>query len=87
MSGNWEISTGDGSVTLFLPPNFDADVDAHTGDGSVRSELDVDGNDQLERDGDGNSNSSRRSLKGRLGAGGNTLRVRSGDGTIRLRVS
>ena len=89
MAGNWEISTGDGSVTLYLPPNFDAVVDAHTGDGSVRSELSVAGDDQLERDGDDNDHrkESRRSLKGRLGAGGNNLRIRSGDGTIRLRVS
>ena len=89
MAGNWEISTGDGSVTLYLPPNFDAVVDAHTGDGSVRSELSVSGDDQLERDGDDNDHrkESRRSLKGRLGAGGNNLRIRSGDGTIRLRVS
>jgi DUF4097 and DUF4098 domain-containing protein YvlB len=85
MAGNWEISTGDGSVTLYLPSNFDAVVDAHTGDGAVRCELDVSGDDQLERD--GNEKGNRRSLKGRLGAGGNNLRIRSGDGTIRLRVS
>ena len=34
MSDNWDITTGDGGVTLYLPSGFNADLDAHTGDGS-----------------------------------------------------
>ena len=41
MSDDWEITTGDGGVTLYLPKDFDADLDAHTGDGAIRNELDV----------------------------------------------
>ena len=37
MADAWDISTRDGSVTLTLPTTFDADIDAETGDGGVRS--------------------------------------------------
>ena len=50
MDDDWDISTGDGSVSLYLPSGFNADLDAHTGDGGIRNELDV--VDDLERSGD-----------------------------------
>jgi DUF4097 and DUF4098 domain-containing protein YvlB len=77
MKDDWSLTTGDGGVAIFLPSDFSADVDAHTGDGSIRSEL------QVSADGD----ASRRSLKGRLGAGGKVLKIRTGDGSIRLKTS
>jgi len=79
MSDDWEITTGDGGVTLYLPKNFDADLDAHTGDGSIRNELDVSTANGGESD--------RRTVRGRLGEGGKKLRIRTGDGGIRLRAS
>ena len=30
MSDDWDISTGDGSVTIYLPPDFGAELDART---------------------------------------------------------
>jgi DUF4097 and DUF4098 domain-containing protein YvlB len=78
MSEDWEITTGDGGVTLYLPEGFSADLDAYTGDGTIRSELNVAGEEDLER--------RRRSLRGRLGEGGRSLRIRTGDGGIRLRT-
>lgn len=78
MRENWEITTGDGSVTLYLPPDFAAEIDAHTGDGSIRSDLDLPASSR-ER--------NLRTLRGRLGEGGQQLRIRTGDGSIRLRVS
>lgn len=77
MKDDWSLSTGDGGVAIYLPPDFAAEVDAHTGDGSVRSELDI------ASDGE----SSRHSLKGKLGAGGKVLKIRTGDGSIRLKQS
>jgi len=77
MKDDWSLTTGDGGVAVYLPSDFAADVDAHTGDGSIRSEL------QISSD----AESSRRSLKGRLGAGGKTLKVRTGDGSIRFKTS
>ncbi len=78
MSDDWEITTGDGSVTLFLPADFGAELDAHTGDGSIQNDLATPSA--------GSSRDERRSLSGRLGSGGKRLRIRTGDGGIRLRT-
>lgn len=76
MTDDWDISTGDGSVSLYLPANLSAEVDAQTRDGGIRNELRISGGDE----------SSRRTLRGRLGAaGGRLIRVRTGDGSIRFR--
>jgi DUF4097 and DUF4098 domain-containing protein YvlB len=74
---DWSLSTGDGSVSLELPADFDAEIDARTGDGRVE----VRGGlaDTVER--------GKRSARGTLGAGGHAVRVRSGDGSITLRRS
>jgi hypothetical protein len=73
----WDVGTGDGSVTLELPADFGADLDAHTGDGSIHvQDLTVSSvTGEIGRD----------TLRGRLGNGGGSLRVRSGDGSITLR--
>jgi len=84
MSSGWEITTGDGGVTVYLPDGFSTELDAHTGDGTVRSDLAV--LSDLESAG-GQREDRRRSLRGRLGEGGHTLRIRTGDGSIRLRRS
>lgn len=81
MSDNWDITTGDGGVTLYLPSGFGAELDAHTGDGAIRSDLDV------ADDSGGERGESKRTLKGKLGDGGKQIRIRTGDGTIRLRPS
>jgi hypothetical protein len=80
MSEDWEITTGDGGVTLYLPGEFNAELDAHTGDGSIRNDLAIEKSvESPERE--------RRSLRGRLGDGGKRLRIRTGDGSIRIRRS
>ena len=79
MKEPWEITTGDGTVSLYLPPDFNAELDAHTGDGSIRNDLNVEAAGEEERE--------RRTLRGRIGAGGMLLRVRTGDGSIRLRAN
>jgi DUF4097 and DUF4098 domain-containing protein YvlB len=79
MKDDWSVSTGDGGVTLYLPSGFSAEIDAHTGDGSIRSELDVSAGDSGEDE--------RRTLRGRIGSGGKLLKVRTSDGSIRLKVS
>jgi hypothetical protein len=77
MNDDWDITTGDGGVTLYLPSDFGAELDAHTGDGSIRNDLD------LTASGD----NTRRTVRGRLGPGGKQLRIRTGDGSIRLKTS
>ena len=64
MADDWDITTGDGTVSLYLPSDFGAELDAHTGDGSIRNDLNVDG-DRTE--------TQRRTVKGRLGAGGSSF--------------
>ena len=82
MSDDWSITTGDGGVAVYLPEAFAAELDAHTGDGRVTSDLDVATivTGRVDR-------VDRRTLKGRVGDGGRVFRVRTGDGSIRFRVS
>ncbi len=82
MSDDWEISTNDGSVSMYMPEEFDAELDAHTGDGTIWNDLKVAGAAAGEA-----GEASHRSLRGRIGDGGRLLKIRTGDGSIRLRVS
>jgi DUF4097 and DUF4098 domain-containing protein YvlB len=77
--GDWDITTGDGSVTLQIPDSFGAELDAHTGDGGIRTQ-DVSVSNVT-------GTISRNSLRGRLGGGGHSVRVRTGDGSITIRRS
>jgi DUF4097 and DUF4098 domain-containing protein YvlB len=78
-TADWDITTGDGSVTLVVPDGFGAELDAHTGDGGIHM-TDITLSNVTGRIG-------RNSIKGRLGSGGPTVRVRTGDGSISLRRS
>jgi hypothetical protein len=78
MAGDWDISTGDGSVALYLPRDFAAEFDARTGDGRIKSDLAVAA--------DGTPDDRNRTLTGRIGEGGRRLRVRTGDGSITLKT-
>jgi DUF4097 and DUF4098 domain-containing protein YvlB len=74
MASAWHVNTGDGHVTLRLPPNFAADIDAHTGDGHITADLPLTV-----------SGTQRKSeLRGHLNGGGEPLVVRTNDGHIRL---
>jgi hypothetical protein len=85
MKEDWSMTTGDGGIALYLPSDFGAELDAHTGDGSIRNELGVKA--EAEADSDRDRERDRRTLKGKLGAGGKLLRIRTGDGSIRLKTS
>lgn len=75
----WSLATGDGSVVLEVPDGFGAELDATTGDGHV-DVRDL----PFERT---SSDRSRTVARGRLGNGGPTIRIRSGDGSITVRRS
>ena len=81
MEGDWDLQTTDGSVVLSLPPGFNGQVDAETRDGVVRSN-----NSAVSRDapGDEDREERRRTLRATLGSGGKTVRIRTGDGSIRI---
>jgi DUF4097 and DUF4098 domain-containing protein YvlB len=74
VSGAWSLRSGDGGITLRLPDDLSADLDAHTGDGHITVDLPVTVAGSI----------SSSSVRGKLGAGGPPLRVQTGDGSIRL---
>lgn len=77
MAADWSFESGDGSITATLPAQFSAEVDAATGDGSIRV------NDATA---DRGRDEDRGRLRTRLGAGGRTLAARTGDGSINIRT-
>ena len=76
-AADWEVTSGDGSVTLEIPDGFSANLDAHTGDGGIN----LDGVSVTNITGA----ISRNTVRGQLGSGGRSVRVRTGDGSITLR--
>jgi hypothetical protein len=81
LKSDWSVNTGDGSISVRLPGNLDADLDAHTGDGGVHADgLPV----AAERDDTSGNRDTRDTLRAHLGKGGRTLRLRSGDGSINI---
>lgn len=79
MTSNWSVTTEDGAVAVYLPEQFAAEIDAETEDGRVRSDFALE-NEREREDGE-----RRTWLRGKIGAGGHQIRVRTGDGTIALR--
>jgi hypothetical protein len=75
---DWNLSTGDGSMVLYVADGLAADLDAQAHDGSVKLDS---GLAFVHDPGD----RTRGTVRGRLGDGGPRLVMRSGDGTIRLR--
>jgi Toastrack DUF4097 len=78
LKNDWNITTGDGSISVHLPGNIDAELDAHSNDGRVHADG-FNGLTSSDRDDDSGT------VRGRLGKGGRSLRVRSGDGSITIR--
>jgi hypothetical protein len=76
MKGEWAINTGDGPITLRLPSDFNAEIDAHSGDGPISASGIVTETPQDARE--------EGVLRGRAGSGGQLLRLRTGDGPITI---
>ena len=68
------MRTGDGNLTVRLPSDFSADLDAQTSDGRVVIDVPVVTTGPLHEN----------SVRGKMNAGGMTLELRTGDGDIRL---
>jgi hypothetical protein len=83
MASEWSVTTGDGSIRLEVPEGFNADLDAQSADGRVRVDKladqapATDAREERDRD--------RSIARGKLGAGGKPLRLRSGSGSITVR--
>ena len=87
MTDNWDITTSDGNVSVTLPGLFNAELDAETSDGTVRTNhplLDGDRDERREGEDRDDRRERRRTLRSKIGDGGKALKIRSGDGTIRI---
>jgi Toastrack DUF4097 len=71
--GDCRFQTGSGSITLRMPSDLNAEVDLHTGSGSIDVAFAVEGNQ------------SRQDVKGVIGSGGDTtIYAQTGSGSINL---
>jgi DUF4097 and DUF4098 domain-containing protein YvlB len=74
ISTEWSLRTGDGSVRLRLPGDLQADLDALTNDGRITIDLPIAVSGVL----------GRSAVRGKLNGGGAPLRIKTGDGSIRI---
>jgi DUF4097 and DUF4098 domain-containing protein YvlB len=70
----WSLHTGDGQLSLRLPPGLKADLEAQSLDGRITFDVPVEVTGEW-----GHSH-----LRGRMNGGGPPLRLHSGDGSIRV---
>ncbi|MGE5110350.1 MAG: DUF4097 family beta strand repeat-containing protein [Acidobacteriaceae bacterium] len=75
MNNRWVIRTSDGTLSLRLPNDFAANLDARTGDGHVRVNMPITMKSSAE---DGHH------IQGSLNGGGNLLDIQTGDGSINI---
>jgi DUF4097 and DUF4098 domain-containing protein YvlB len=77
VSRDWELHTGDGSVTLGVPESMAADVDLRTSDGHLEIGLPITVEGRL----------GEKNIHGKLNGGGNHLTIHTGDGSIHFQRS
>lgn len=77
MAASWTLRTGDGSVDISLPSDFQANIDATTGDGHISLGVPVTVEGTF----------SKSEVRGKMNGGGQTLTIHTGDGSIRLSKS
>jgi len=81
IESEWSVTTGDGSIRMEVPEGFSADLDAQSADGRVRVDKLTD-QDPVPA---AREDDERGSARGRLGAGGKPLKLRSGSGSITIK--
>ncbi|HJU66415.1 MAG TPA: DUF4097 family beta strand repeat-containing protein [Gemmatimonadaceae bacterium] len=70
-----EFHTGNGSVTVTVPPNFEGELDSNTGNGRVVTDFPITVSGRLQPN----------RLRGTIGRGGRRIRMTSGNGSVELR--
>jgi DUF4097 and DUF4098 domain-containing protein YvlB len=68
------IRTSNSSITVRLPANVDARLDASTSQGRIENEFDV----------SGSSGDSKKRLEGQIGRGGSLIQLGTSNGSIRI---
>ena len=71
------MQTGDGSVSMRLPTNLNANLELHTGDGRIQMNLPL----------TVTGVQSEHGIQGKLNGGGPLVLVRTGDGSISVGAS
>jgi hypothetical protein len=77
MNSDWNVRSSDGSITLRLPDDLAAFVDAWTSDGRIDLQIPLEVSGRVEK--------SR--VRGKLHGGGRTIQIHTSDGSITLRSS
>lgn len=74
-TGDMEFSSGNGSVTLTLPADFGAELEASTGNGGIQTDFPLRVQGRM----------SRNRIAGTIGNGGRRVHITTGNGSIYLR--
>jgi DUF4097 and DUF4098 domain-containing protein YvlB len=77
LGAGWRLETGDGNVSLEIPPELSADVSLHTSDGHIDLDMPIMTEGKIREN----------EVHGKLNGGGNSLTIHTGDGSIHLRKS
>jgi DUF4097 and DUF4098 domain-containing protein YvlB len=75
LDSSWSISSGDGGIELALPGDLSADIDASTHDGHISSDIPITVEGVI----------SKSHVRGKMNGGGQTLTIRTGDGSVHLK--
>jgi DUF4097 and DUF4098 domain-containing protein YvlB len=70
----WDIRSSDGNVRLRIPENLAADVELHTSDGSITTNVPITVEGSF----------GSHDVRGKMNGGGNRLTVHTGDGSVTL---
>jgi Putative adhesin len=74
LTASSRVATGNGSITLELPRDLQAEIQASTGSGSISNSLPL----------NVTTSGARNNLHGSMNGGGPSVRLQTGDGSIRL---
>jgi DUF4097 and DUF4098 domain-containing protein YvlB len=74
-SSNMEFSSGSGAVRVTLPPDFNGDVDASTGNGELRTDFAIKLVGRLDP----------QHMRGTIGTGGRMIHLSTGNGRLEIR--
>ena len=69
------LSSGNGTITVTVPPNFAGEIDAATGSGKFYSDFEMTLRGRIDP----------QHVRGTIGRGGRRLTMRSGNGDVEIR--
>ena len=74
-AGDMNFTSGSGAVRVTLPPDFNGDVDASTGNGELRTDFEIKLVGRLDP----------QHMRGTIGSGGRTIHLQTGNGRLEIR--